>query len=247
MSTDNEDLTKDLEASSPLTDVEDIVSTHPDLTPSEWEAVEKATPWLKAKLRPDVRKDLDVEYAEKYAKEIDLIRGESQTFVKKQMEDWKKEQLPLDTKELQVLLSQEYLTFDVKVQTRDVDKKPCVREFTLVELPQVTEKRFLESAQKHLISFIEESASMDWTLNMSTASSLQNILDTMPSALDVAAELVSICLNPWNDDKEITSKWVAEHLSTFRIANILIAQCEVNKYRDFFSNGFRLFRTLKSR
>lgn len=236
----------EIPATSPLTDIEDIVAARPDFTPAEWEIVGKATAWLKATLRPDVRKDLDVEYAKSYAAEIDLIRSESQKQIKADMEEWKLSQKPLDKEEMGVLLSQEYITFPVKVMMRE-DNKPVFKDFTLCELPQTLEKKFADTAERKLLKLIEAANAMDWNMDLSTAQQLQMILSNLPEALDVASELAAICLNPWGEHPEITSKWVQDNLSTYRIANILIAQSEVNKYRDFFSNGFRLFRSLKTR
>lgn len=237
---------EDNEETTPLTDIEDIIAQRPELAPEQWEIVQQATPWLKATLRPEVRLALDVEYAKKYAEEIDVIRNESRAAVTKQMEEWRTEQKPLDQTEMKTLLSQEYTTFSVKVMIRE-DGKTLTKDFTLVELPQATEKKFVDTAKRKLVTLIEQAAAMDWNMDLSTAQQLQMILDNAPDALDVAAELVAICLNPWGEDKVINQEWVQNNISTYRIANILIAQSEVNKYRDFFSNGFRLFRSLKTR
>lgn len=231
---------------SPLTDVEDIIASRPELTPDQWEIVQSATPWLKNTLRPDVRKELDIEYAKKYSAEMEIIRTESRKLVNSQMEEWRLAQKPLDEKEMKLLLSQEYISFDLKIQHR-VNKTTQVKEFTLVELPQVQEKKFLACAQKKLVTLIEESSSFEWSMDLSTAKQIQMVLDKLPGAFDAAAELVAICLNPWDDDPEVTPEWVANYISTARMSYILITQSEVNKYRDFFSNGSRLFQNLKSR
>jgi hypothetical protein len=231
---------------SPLTDIEDIVASRPDFEPHEWELISKATNWMKAQLRPEVRRELDAEYAIKYAGELDILRVESRKTTLAAMEQWRADQKPLDGAELKTLLSQEYDTFPVKLQIRE-NKKTVEKEFILCELPQTTEKRFTDIAQKKLVSLIEEAAAKDWNIDLSTAKQLQLILDTLPNALDAAAELVSICLNPWGDEADYTAEWCAKNISTYRMALIIIAQGEVNKYRDFFSNGFRLFRKSKTR
>jgi hypothetical protein len=85
---------------------------------------------------------------------------------------------------------------------------------------------------------------VQWDLTGNWTERLQQILDVIPEAMDIAAELVAICLNPWDKDNDITADWVMKNISSHRVAKIIAAQSEVNKYRDFFSNGSQLFQTL---
>ena len=57
--------------------------------------------------------------------------------------------------------------------------------------------------------------------------------------LDVMIGVCAICLNPFDEDEEITEDWVRKNLSATRIVKIVTAQVEANKMRDFFSLLFR--------
>jgi len=225
-----------------LEDIASIVDTKPDLTPEEWKAVEKAEPWLKSILRPQIRTELEIEFTKQKAEFEDTLRKETQALVKANMEDWREQQKPLDDEELATLLSQEYIEFNFKIKIRGED---IARNFVISELPAEVEIKFVNNAQKFLLPLIEEINSLEWDLKGSTIEQISGFLRNLPSAIKVAASLVAVCLDPWEDKEEITATWVMKHFSVKRITDILNAQQEANRYRDFFLNGSRSFRSWK--
>jgi hypothetical protein len=114
-------------------------------------------------------------------------------------------------------------------------------------LPYDVEKRFIKAAQGFLIPLLEEINAADWKLDGSLLQQLSSMLEKSSVAFDAATEIVAICLNPWEEDnlKYLTKGWVGQNCSIPRLSAILMAQAEANKYRDFFLNGFRSFRSLK--
>jgi hypothetical protein len=52
-------------------------------------------------------------------------------------------------------------------------------------------------------------------------------------------EIVTVALNPFGDDKEVTQEWVVTHISTYRMYMIIQAQVEAGKMRDFILGLFR--------
>lgn len=240
MSADSPDLEilPDAKLPPPLQDIKEIVESRPDLTPTEWDAANKAAPWIKATLRPEVRAELEDEYSQLLADARLRDEERIKETIKTSMQAWKDEQEPLAQEDLQKLLTQEYITFNVKVMERGGN----LRDFTLVELSQEVESKFVTLMQKHLLPVIETMNSLDFRLQANWSKSLQTMLESFPQVMDVAAELVAVCLNPWGDASDVDGAWVKKSLATHRIVKILIAQQEVNRYRDFFSNDFQLFR-----
>jgi len=225
-----------------LKDVESIVVSRPELTPEEWDVVARAKDWLKATLRPEVRQELDADYAKQNDEFQEKLRTDTIKVVEERMEEWKKAQKPLDKDDLTQLLSKEYLEFPVPIKARS-NGEVTAMNFTIVELPIEAEDKFMKVMQGTLVKLMEKINAAEWKLDGSLAEKIQGVLDNFPDAMVAAVDLVVICLDPWGENELITSKWVRKSLSSYRIACILIAQVEANKYRDFFSNGFRLSRS----
>ena len=74
---------------------------------------------------------------------------------------------------------------------------------------------------------------------------VESILDDLPELIEAMAEIVALILDPWEEDKDISKTWVMANLNSHRILAIVTAQVEVNKFRDFFSGGLRLSKTLR--
>lgn len=227
-----------------LQDIVDIKIARPELTAEQWEIVEKASPYYKALLKPEVRQDMELEYSSKYDAFVAEARANTQAAVQAKFEEWKKAQEPLNTEELKKLISQEYEDIDVPVKVRDE-----VKHFTIRELPKSVEKRFVAVAQKALLPLLQEKALAEfkWDFSDSMASKITSILNLIPNGLDVLADLCAVCLDPFEKNKEINGTWVSDNISSSKIQAIVLLQFEVNKYRDFFLSAFRLFQNLSNR
>lgn len=223
-----------------LKDIESVME-RPEFTPEEFEVIDKATPWMKSLLRPELRLELEKIYQEKYDTFREEMNAQSRAQVTEMMDEWKRSQDPLSEKDLQKLLSKEYVTFDVTVKGRKGQKD---KTFTLCELPKESEDKFLASLQKHLVPIVEQfnAAEMRSALKTNFTEQVVTFLGAVPKALTAACEICAVCLDPWNEDDDIDAEWVAQNLSIYRIVLIIRGQCEVNHYRNFFSDGSRLFR-----
>lgn len=225
-----------------LEDIEEVVVSRPELSQEEWEIVGKAEKWIRATLKPEVRKELDVTYAKKQTDFEALMQSEMQKAVKERMDEWAKSQEPLKTEDIAQLLNQEYVEF--KVPIRDRNKKE--HTFIICELPKTIEDEFLKVIQKSLIPMIEQVNAADWNLEGSLVEQIQGLISKSPIAFNAAVELAAIILNPWGEHPEINVKWISDNISIPRIGRIIQAQAEANKYRDFLSDAFRSFLKARS-
>jgi hypothetical protein len=197
----------------------------------------------KVELEQSIRAQLEVEYASRLEVEINKIsarlRDENVKIVTEAIERYKKELAPPTDQDMQKLLTQEYVEFTVQVQmTRDGEK--INKTFTIQELPQKIEKRIYKKIKDVLVPFSTELAAL--SLNMlegDAAKKIVQIMNTFEPMLDVMAGIAAISLNPYDEDEDITEDWVKEHMSSTRIAKIVMAQIEANRMRDFFSLLFR--------
>lgn len=235
--------------SEPLQDIVEMVEERPELSQEQWEVVNKAIPWLKATMKPEIRAELEVTYSKKNDELMAQIKKDTQEHVDAQFAALKKAQEPLGQDELKKLLSQDYLEFPVPVRVRDKENnsKFEVKEFVIVELPSTLEEKFYKILRDALIPILQERDNISFTLESgSLIDKVKTMLDTSEKALNLGGELVAIILDPWEKDKSINKKWVRDNLSTERQAAIILAQFEANKYRNFFSHGFRTFLSLRA-
>jgi hypothetical protein len=241
--TDQVAVVEDKPASAPISDVKEIVESRPQLTPTEEAVFVKILPYAKALLRPEVRRELEVDYIKKQKEFEETLTEQAKAVWAKAIDDWKKDQAPLSQKDITQLLAQEYSEYTVPIKGRDRQLK----EFTLVELPQASERKMFKILRDKLVPLIKRLVQAEFKLDLdtSTAEKLDSIIEAAPEVLDVLSELVIICLDPYNEDKTISIEWAKDTLSSYRLMTIVMAQVEVNKYRDFLLGGFRLSKSLQ--
>lgn len=227
-----------------MEEVKDIAATRPDLTAEEWLIVEKAAPYYKALLKPEVRQELEVEFTKKLAEIQAESQAQTKELVREKFEEWRKSQEPLGANDLKKLLSQEYETYELKVLDPETKQS---RVFTIRELPKSIEARFIDILRRAILPLLEQHQWQEFISkwDSSLAEKVQAILDMVPNSLDLMCEIAAISLDPFKTEK-IDAKWVADNLSLKRIQAVIFVQVDVNKYRDFFSTGFRWFQTLKA-
>ena len=227
----------------PLEDIQEIVSTQVALSPEEQVIANKITAHVKALVRPEVRKELEVEYIKHRTEFETSLSEQNKATIAAALKDWEEKQKPLDSADIATLLRQEYTEFTFDVPIRGGEPKT----FTLQELPQALELKFMKMLKTKLVPVIKELASTGFSIEMSESAidQFQKILDSAPGVLSSVTELIPMCLDPWEEDDEITADWVRAHMSSYRIQTVLIGQIEVNKIRDFFSNGYRISKNLR--
>lgn len=222
----------------------DIAASRPELTADQWEIVEKASPYYKALLKPEVLQELELDYAKKYEAFVDKANSDAKVAIAAKFEEWKKTQDPIDSTELKKLISQEYEEFSLPVPTES-----GTRNFVIREMPKAVETRLVKLAQRSLLPMLENKFLLDfkWSAINTVPEKLNSLLGLIPNSLDVMAEICAVCLDPYEKDKDINAAWVSDHLSTARIQAVVLLQFEMNKYRDFFLSAFRLFQNLSNR
>lgn len=213
--------------------VMDALTTEDDslagLTEEEAKVASKILPALAAKANSLA----EAKKAKEVAEFIDKLVVEQKEKLKTAIEEIRKSMVPPSPEELQTLLDQDYLEFKLKLGS---DKK----EFVLCELPLAAETKIVKLLKKTLGEHLKELARIEWS--GSKLDRINQIVEAVPSAVETLAGLVAICLNPRGEFDFVTQEWVMLNIGSNRMVNILTAQIEVNRYRDFFSKGSRLFR-----
>jgi hypothetical protein len=187
-----------------------------------------------------LRTKLQEEYDSRLTAEIQKISGEMQVANKKLVEEaierFRKEMAPPSDEDVQKLLSQEYAEFTVEVKPRTGEKKT----FTIVELPIEVEKKILKKIRTILIPFATELSALSMNLlEGDAAKKIVQLMNTFEPMLDVMIGVCTICLNPYEEEEDITEDWVRTNVGATRMVKIVSAQMEANKMRDFFSLLFR--------
>ena len=150
--------------------------------------------------------------------------------VKKRFDEWQKAQKPPSPEDLQKLLDQEYLEFRVKVRIGDGEK-----EFVIVELPQEIEQKLYRIFKNKLLEKASVIASVaQANMDEPMEKKFRLALDAVDDSFDLLAQCCALVLNPF-EKTEVTKEWVKSNLSSNRVWNIVFAQIEANRLRDFFS------------
>jgi hypothetical protein len=183
-----------------------------------------------------IRASLQEEYNTRLESEIQKISGEMQKENKKIVEEaitrFRKEMEPPSEEDIQKLLNQEYMEFEIDIKPRNGEKK----HFVIRELSSETEKKIYKEVKRILVPFSSDLAALSMNLlEGDAAKKIVQLMNTFEPMLDVAVNVCAICLNPFGEDEEVDEEWVRKNLSNTRIIKILSAQMEANKMRDFFS------------
>jgi len=195
-------------------------------------------------LEQQIRTKLEEEYNSRLQEEIQKTSNrlieENKKLVNETIERLRKEMAPPSEQDLQKLLDQEYLEFTIELPV-----KGRKRKFTLKELPIAVEKKMFRKIKDILVPFSSELAAL--TVNMlegDAGKKMVQLMNAFEPVLDVMIALCAICLNPYEEEEDITEEWVREHIGVTRMVKIVTVQLEVNKMRDFFSLLFHSTRSM---
>jgi len=202
---------------------------------------ETATPVTDA-IREEIRKDVIAELEGRAAKELaDLkkqLEEQNQLAIDQAIAEFRAEQKPPSQEEIATLLSQDYLSFKVEIpwETGGDDGKQGIRTFTITELPQRMEKKFYAKFKEELIPRAGDVAKLTYDLlSGDTGDKITALLNAFEPSFDLMAEACVMILNPRGKETTITKDWIQDNLSSYRQWNIIYAQIQVNRLRDFFS------------
>ena len=156
--------------------------------------------------------------------------------VKKYLDALEAERKPLTQEQVQALLDQQYATFTVELPGKDGTKKT----FTIQELPSEAEEKFYNQFQSKFMERASDVAALaQETMDQPLDSKIKSFLTIFGGSFDMLASAVVLVLNHDGADKDLNVNWVKKNMSSHRQWNIVKAQIEVNKLRDFFSELFQ--------
>jgi hypothetical protein len=203
------------------------------------EVVEETELDIENRLRTKLQEEYDTRLEAQVQKISSEMQVENKKMVEAAIERFRKEMAPPSTQDIQTLLDQEYVEFKIEVKAgKGEDAK--VKHFTISELPIAVEKKILKKVKLILVPFASELSAISLNLLQGDAAKkIVQIMNTFEPMLDVMVSVCTICLNPNDEDEEVTDEWVLKYVSATRIVKIVTAQMEANKMRDFFSLLFR--------
>jgi hypothetical protein len=183
------------------------------------------------------------EFEERYAVEQATLREANRTAIENAIAELRQNATPPTTDEIQTALSQDYVTLVIKVRGANEAGTTTDYEFQLSELPVAKERKFcrlvLEKIRPKWAELYKTAKAFedgDYTNLVEQLEFIQNIID--PTS-EVLTEAVAMVINPRNEHPIVTPNWILENIPTWRCWNIIKAQFEINRIRDFLSNVFQ--------
>ena len=161
---------------------------------------------------------------------VTKITEDNKTAIQAHLEKLTKSMTPPTPEELQAVLSQEYAEFTVHV-----GRGEGKRTFTICELPLAVETKVFKIIQRTLSARLEEISRIQWDGSTTMLQRVEKILEVVPGAVETLSDAVAACLDPWNDDTAITGEWVRKNVGLTRLTEIVYAQVQASRYRDFLS------------
>jgi hypothetical protein len=201
------------------------------LTPEERTIGAKILPGLTARIRAKA----EAASAQALADKIVELQANNTRMMNDEVTKLRASLQPPDQKQIEQLLSQEYATMDVQVWDRKHEK----RSFTLRELPQSAEKKMFEIISVKVVPHLKELAAVEWAVSASNAERLEKVISIIPDGLDMLAQVCAICMDPYKEEG-IDAEWIQNTMGSNRIINVIEAQMEISKLRDFGSAVYRL-------
>ena len=220
----------------PIQEIKDPEPIKATINNSDW--LNRAT--LKAEIEVEVRAQYEALLTFWKTTELDKVRKESEEVAKAGIEKlftkWQEEQKPPTHDDIQLLLGQEYETFTLQLETSDDNGDVKSEMFTIRELPQAAEKKFYKQFRDKILS--KAGALEAFTqagIDKPFEEKAKAFLELFSESFDMLAEAVVIVLNPFNKKQYINLEWVQNNISSTRQWQIVEAQIQVNKLKDFFA------------
>lgn len=210
-------------------------SEHKPFTQTDWQLRSQ----IETELRPKLRIEYETLFTLWKTEELDKVRQESEKIanegLKKLFDKWKEDQKPPSDEQIQLLLSQDYIDFNLQINYYDGDSEHS-EQFTIRELPQASEKRFYKQFKDKVLSKAGElQAFTQAGIDKPFEEKAKAFLELFDESFDMLSEAVVICLNPFNKNSKVTKEWVQNNISSIRQWQIIEAQIKVNRLKDFFS------------
>lgn len=208
--------------------------------PAAWQLRNEIRLEVEAQIRPALRMEYEALYSLWKADDLDKVRKESEKIategIGKLFDQWKEEQKPPTDDQIQLLLNQEYASFNLQVEFNGEDDTLQTTTFVIRELPQSAEKKFYKQFKDKVLTKAGSlEALTQATMDRPFEEKAKAFLDLFDESFDMLADAVVICLNPFGKDKKVTRDWVQNNISSHRQWQLVEAQIRVNRLKDFFS------------
>jgi len=223
-----------------MADEEQVQESQPkEYTQTEWQLRAKLEEEISAKLRVQFRaeyemllgmwKEGELKEAQKAAEQVALDA------VKKLHEKYIEEQKPPSDAEIQKLLSQEYVEFNLQI-TAHINGTTREEHFVIRELPQEAEIKLYSIFINKVISKVSLLQTFTQEgIDKPFEERVNSYLGLFQEFPDLMANSVVVILNPFEDRKDVDRSWVQRNISSNRQWNIIEAQIKVNRIKDFLS------------
>ena len=186
---------------------------------------------------------LDADNARALEETVKSITAEGRKEWDKALKELEAKYTPQSPDDIQKLVSQEYLTFKLDVMEMiDGEMEPRQRTFTIREVPQVIEKKFINVLRDDLIPLLKDLKQLKFERGSSVAEKMEQAVKSIPGALEMFTKLARIALDPFGKEK-IDVEWISNNLSNYRIVMVIEAQVKAMRLRDFMSAVFRAIQT----
>jgi hypothetical protein len=205
-----------------------------NLTPEEVAIAQKILPAITVRANELAQAN----YTRSLEQTITSLKAENEKIIQAEIQKFRDGNKPLEPKDIQALLTQEYAEFSVKLS----DRTGKAKDFVIRELPQAVELKMMKVLQKAIVPHLRELNAIEWNAGTSTTDKLQKLIDIVPEALDTLSDICVMALDPFGDES-VTKEWVQRNMSSFRIIAVIEAQFMTSKVRDFFSAGSRLMNS----
>ena len=211
--------------------------TQEEVQPREFEVQNvQAVEHLRNQIETEVKGRYDARFVRDIGEFKQKLQSENDAALQEVIKEFKKSQTPPSQDEIRLLLSQEYLTFDVEVPWESETSTEKIRKFTIKELPQSVEKKFYKNFKETILPRASDLGALAFDmLEGDVGLKIKKLLETLDPGFDLMADAVVMILNPRGKEKDITREWVQDNLSSYRQWNIINAQIMINRLRDFFS------------
>ena len=196
----------------------------------------EAVQHIRSRIEAEVKATYDAKFVRDIEAFKDKLRLENDAALQAVITEFKESQKPPSLEDISKLLSQDYLTFTVEVPWEFDNSTETTRKLVLRELPQSVEKKFYRKFKEELIPRASDLGALSFDmLGGDAGKKIISLLETLDPAFDLMADAVVMILNPRGKEKEITKDWIQDNLSSYRQWNIIYAQVQINRLRDFFS------------
>lgn len=185
------------------------------------------------------RQELQLEFDQSLKKKFQELEEQNKMAISEAIDQWKKKQEPPTPQDIQKLLEGDAPEFKVSLKVNGESQV-----FTIHELPARVEKQFLRMLREELMQHMGLIAGLTVDLLKGQADDkLKTVLQAIEPVTGVISKTTSLILTNSQENgsgKEITPEQVDGSLSLTKQLQLLTAQVEANRVRDFFSYAFRL-------